>query len=113
MDELDEGQAGMLADRAGQIALAYGSVKLQESLAKGLGVDVLSIAPSSGDSDTNALTVGKYLSPQVLVRYEQLLNEDSAFFMHLDYKFFKDYMLHTQVSQGDDSGVEVKWEKDW
>ncbi len=114
-DELDEGQSGLMAERAGQVALAYGSVKLQESLAKELGVDVLSIAPQSGDSEKSALTVGKYLNTKVMVRYEQVLDEDSAFYVHLDYNLTsnQEWKLHTQVSQGEASGVEIKWEKEW
>ena len=114
-DELDEGQSGLMAERAAQVAIAYGSVELQERLAKQLGVDVLSIAPSSGDNDKSSLTVGKYLNPKVMVRYEQVLSEESAFYVHLDYALTEsqDWKLHSQVSQGEASGVEVKWEKDW
>ena len=113
--ELDEGQAGLMAERTAQIAAAYGSVKLQESVAKRLGVDVVSIAPREDDSETSALTVGKYLNPRVMVRYEQVLDEESAFFVHLDYSLVasQEWKLHTQVSQGEASGVEIKWEKDW
>lgn len=112
-DELDEGQSSLLAERAGQIAAAYGANALAESVAKEIGVDVLSIAPREGDEDTTALTVGKYLSPRVLVRYEQLLDEESAFFVHLDYHFWRELKLHTQVSQGEQSGAELKWSTDW
>lgn len=113
LEELDEGQTGLLASRAAQIAAAYGSSRLQESLARQLGVDVVSIAPREGDEETTALTVGKYLSPRVMVRYEQLLREGSAFFVHLDYAFAGTFRLHTQVSQGEESGVQLKWQRDW
>jgi len=114
-DGLDEGQSGLMAERASQIAVAYGSVKLQESMARELGVDVLMIAPREGDEETNALTVGKYLSPKVLVRYERTLSEESAFFVHLDYHLTanQEWKAHTQVSQGEESGLELRWEKDW
>ncbi|MDY0109522.1 MAG: translocation/assembly module TamB domain-containing protein [Candidatus Krumholzibacteria bacterium] len=113
LDELDEGQSGLLASRAAQIAAAYGSTRLQESLARQLGVDVVSLAPREGDEETTALTVGKYLSPRVMLRYEQLLREGSAFFVHLDYAFAGAFRLHTQVSQGEESGVQLKWLRDW
>jgi len=114
-DELNEGQSGLMADRAGEIALAYGSARLQENVAKELGVDVLTIAPRDGDSDTSSLTVGKYLNPKVMVRYEQVLSQNSAFFVHLDYSLTESqvWKLHTQVSQGEASGIEIRWEKDW
>jgi translocation and assembly module TamB len=114
-DELDEGQSGLMAERAAQMALAYGSVQLQERLARELGVDVLSIAPRADDSSKSSLTVGKYLNPKVMVRYEQILSEESAFFVHLDYSLVEsqEWKLHSQVSQGEASGVEIKWEKDW
>ena len=113
LDELDEGQTGLLASRAAQLAAAYGSARLQASLARQLGVDVVSVAPREGDEETTALTVGKYLSPRVMVRYEQLLREGSAFFVHLDYAFAGAFRLHTQISQGEESGVQLKWQRDW
>lgn len=113
LDELDEGQSALLVNRAGDIAAAYGSVKLQEGLGRELGLDVLTIAPREDDSETTALTVGKYLDPQVMVYYEQLLREESAFYLHLNYSFLPTFKLHTQISQGEESGVELKWEQDW
>lgn len=112
-DELDDGQAGFLAQRAAQLAAASGSVALQERLARELGADVLTIAPSGDRDDTTALTLGKYLSPRVLVRYEQLLSEESAFYVHLDYTLVQGLKLHTQVSQGEASGAALRWEKSW
>ncbi len=112
-DELDEGQSGLLADRATEIAASYGASKLQERVAKQLGLDVVSISPKSGESETTTLTVGKYLNPKVMVRYEQLLRESSAFFVHLDYLLARQLKVHTQVSQGEASGVELKWERNW
>ncbi|HOX25544.1 MAG TPA: translocation/assembly module TamB domain-containing protein [Candidatus Krumholzibacteria bacterium] len=113
--ELNEGQANLMAERAGQIATAYGSTRLQEAVGRELGVDVLTIAPREDDSETNALTIGKYLSPKVMVSYEQLMRQESAFLVHLNFSLSanQDWKLHTQVSQGEASGVEIKWEKDW
>jgi autotransporter translocation and assembly factor TamB len=113
-DELSEGQSGLMTERAAQIAAAYGSVALQESLAKELGVDVLSIAPKEG-TDKSALTVGKYLNPRTMVRYEQVLDQASAFFVHLDYILTEsqEWRVHSQISQGEASGVDLRWEKDW
>ncbi len=112
-DELDEGQAGLLADRAGQIALAYGASRLQEAVAREVGLDVVQIGPREDDSETTTLTVGKYLSPRVLVRYEQILDDQSGFYVHLDYRISGPLKLHTQVSQGEESGAEFAWEKDY
>ncbi|MEZ4387737.1 MAG: translocation/assembly module TamB domain-containing protein [Candidatus Krumholzibacteriia bacterium] len=113
VDELDDGQSGLLTQRARQLAAAYGSQTIQDNVARQLGVDVLSILPAAGPDEASSLTVGKYLNPKVLVRYEQLLSAESAFFVHLDYSFWRDVKLHSQVSQGDASGLELKWEVDW
>ncbi len=113
VDELDDGQSGLLTQRARQLAAAYGSQSVQQNVARQLGVDVLSIMPADTNEDASALTVGKYLSPKVLVRYEQLLSAQSAFFVHLDYSFWRDVKLHSQISQGDASGLELKWQIDW
>jgi len=100
-------------DRAGEIALAYGATRLQEAVAKETGLDVVQIGPSEGGADATSLTVGKYLSPKVLVRFEQILDEESGFYVHLDYRISGPVKLHTQVSQGQASGAEIAWEKDF
>ena len=98
--ELDEGQAGMVADRTAQILASYGSVQLQDWASGQLGLDLVSIEPSADDEDATSLVVGKYLDPKVVIRYEQVMSDESAWYVHLDYLVTSFLKLHSVISDG-------------
>ena len=107
-DELEQGQAGMMADRAGQVLASYGSVQLQDWASGQLGVDVVSIQPSEENQDVSSLVVGKYLQPNIVVRYERVMDEDSAQYVHMDYLWTSSFKVHTEIYDGG-SGLELVW----
>jgi autotransporter translocation and assembly factor TamB len=107
-DDLEQGQAGMMADRAGQVLASYGSVQLEDWASGQLGVDVVSIAPSEEHDDANSLVVGKYLQPDVVVRYERVMDEESDQYVHLDYLWTTYFKVHTEIYNGG-SGLELVW----
>ncbi len=108
-DELDEGQAGMVADRTAQILASYGSVKMQDWASGQLGLDLVSIEPSADDENATSLVVGKYLDPKVVLRYEQVMSDESAWYVHLDYLVTSFLKLHSVISEGAESGLEMMW----
>lgn len=112
LDELDEGQSNLLAQRTQQIAAAYGAAMLSQRIGQRLGVDILSIEPSS-DGGAASLVVGQYLSPDVVVQYEQVLEEGAAALVRLEYAITRTLRLETTASQGEHSGVEIEWRKDY
>jgi len=63
--------------------------------------------------NASALLVGKYLSPEVIVQYEQVLEQNSAFYVRLEYTINRFFAVETTASQGDESGLAVKWAKDY
>jgi autotransporter translocation and assembly factor TamB len=110
LDQLEEGQVDMVADRAAQIALAYGTTQLQDSIETNQNlIDIISIEPSQRDSAASSLIVGKYLSPEVLVRYEQVMDEQAAWYVHLNYLISNLVRLHGVISDGQESGAEIMW----
>jgi len=109
VNELEEGQAGMVADRSAQILASYGSVQLQDWASAQLGLDLVSIEPSADDESATSLVVGKYLDPKVVIRYEGVMSEESAWYVHLDYLVTSFLKLHSVISEGAESGVEMMW----
>ena len=111
LDELDDGQSSLLAQRTQEIAAAYGASVLSQRIGRQLGVDILSIEPAS-DGGAAALVVGQYLSPDVVIQYEQVLEEGAAAVVRLEYAITRFLRLETTASQGDHSGVELEWRRD-
>jgi autotransporter translocation and assembly factor TamB len=96
----------MAADRAGEVLAAYGSVKLQDWASGQMGVDLVSVEPSKDYDEKSSLVVGKYLNPKVVVRYEKVMDEESAWYVHLDYLLSNFVKLHSEIFDGG-SGLEI------
>jgi hypothetical protein len=111
MAELEEGQGSMVSDHAAQMLAVYGSVRLQDWASGQLGLDLVSIEPSEEDDSASSLVVGKYLRPDVVVRYEQVMDETSAWYVHLDYLMTSYFKLHSEIFDGG-SGLELMFSID-
>lgn len=112
IDELDEGQTQLLRQRTQEVAAQLGANLLAQRIGQQIGVDVLALQPSS-DTGEQALVVGKYLSPDVLVTYEQVLEEGRAALVRIEYALSRFFRVETTASQGDHSGIELKWSRDY
>jgi autotransporter translocation and assembly factor TamB len=113
MDKLDGDQTQLVAQRAAAIAATYGSAELAAELAGPLGVDMLQINPAgSGQEGASSVTVGKYLSPRTLLKYEQALDSGAGFFVTLQYLLTRTITLETLVGTRQ-SGAQVNWIKDY
>jgi hypothetical protein len=113
LDNLDDGQADLVAQRSVEIAAAYGAGRLQAMIADELGLDLVRIEPHTEDASATTLTVGKYLSPKVMVSYEQTLATVSTFVVHLEYLLKGGLKVHSAVSPGEESGAELLWSRDY
>jgi translocation and assembly module TamB len=111
--ELDTGQAGLLENRASQIATTYAAGELQERLSRQLGVDLVSIRTADKEGGKSTVVLGKYLSPRVLLKYEQALNEASTFFVNLEYLLNRRFKVETLIGSNYQSGVELNWSVDY
>ena len=113
LDNLDDSQADLVAQRSAEIAAAYGAGRLQAIIADELGLDLVRIEPHTEDASATTLTVGKYLSPKVMVSYEQTLAAVSTFMVHLEYLLKGGMKIHSAVSPGEESGAELLWSQDY
>jgi len=112
LNELDEGQTALLRERTQQIAAQLGTNLLAQRIGQQIGVDILAVR-TAADGEGQALVVGKYLRPDVLVQYERILDEGAAALVRLEYALNRFFKIETTASQGEHSGVELKWSKDY
>lgn len=112
-DELDSGQTDLLGKRVASIAASMGGAKLEAKLAQELGVDMIGIRRSTGDEGGSSLVIAKYLSPRVMLKYEQALEESGRFLVNLEYLLAKSFKLETLIGHQDQSAVGLGWSKDY
>ncbi|MGD9403392.1 MAG: translocation/assembly module TamB domain-containing protein, partial [bacterium] len=114
LDSLDEGQGDMLRSRTAEIAVAMGAARLSQSLSGQGGVDVVSLRSARGEGDQgSALVVGKYLTPDLLLTYEQALKEKSTSYIVMEYTLNRFIKLETLYSNQSKTGLGVSVEKDY
>jgi autotransporter translocation and assembly factor TamB len=112
VDDLDQNQVGLLKSRATDIAAVFGTTQLEGELERRLGFDMVSIREGSGREQGSALVLGKYLSPRILLKYEQELGTESNFLFNLEYLLTKAVRLETLAGE-EQSGIEVTWQRDY
>ena len=113
MNDLDSGQTDLMEDRSREILASYGAAVLGTKMARQLGVDVITLKQPEKSDEASRLMVGKYLNPRVMVSYEQVLDDRSAFYVGLSYRLLRNLKVETTASQGAESGIELMWSKDY
>jgi autotransporter translocation and assembly factor TamB len=113
MDELDNEQMNLLGRRAADMAAAFGAAQLETRLSQQLGVDLVTIGRSSGQEGGTSLVIGKYLSPKVLLKYEQALEERARFFVNLEYFLSRHFKIETLIGHQSQSAVEFNWTREY
>lgn len=114
LEDLNEGQGSMLRDRTADVLITMGAAKLQQSLAGQGGIDIVSVRSARGESDQGtALVVGKYITPDLLVSYEQALKERSTSYIVLEYMLTRYMKLETLYSNQNRTGVGISAEKNY
>ena len=64
-------------------------------------------------TEGTSLLIGKYLSPRVLLKYEQGLDQWSTFFINLEYFLNRNFKIETLLSQEGQSGLQVNWGREY
>ncbi len=113
LDQLDTDQMNLVRRRTTDLLAIYGSSLLDSSVGQQLGVDMITVAEGRNENEGSALVVAKYLSPKVLLKYEQALSDWTMFFITLEYRFFGDFNLQTIVGRNGESGAELNWSHDY
>ena len=59
------------------------------------------------------MVIGKYISPRVLLKYEQVLEDRTRFFVNLEYFLTRHFKVETLIGHQSQSAVELNWTKDY
>jgi len=113
LNELNDGQGNMLKDRMTDVLVAMGAARLQQEIAGQYGIDLVSIRSGRGDSQENALVVGKYLTPKLLVSYEQGLKEKSTSYIVMEYLLHRSVRVETLYGNDGRSSAGINLQKDY
>ena len=108
LDQLDENQTELLKGRAGDLALSFGATRISSTLSGELGVDLVSVQPTSQGTGS-ALVIGKYISPRILLKYEQAIQSTEDFLVNVEYLLTRHLRLETFYGQQSQSGAELNW----
>jgi len=106
------GGAGSGDASASALLVGLGLSQLQRRAAERIGLDTIEYRQSTAEGEASSLAVGKYLSPKLLIRYEQSLGEASAFLVKLNYLLSRQLKLETSYEAGGNSGIEVFWTRE-
>jgi translocation and assembly module TamB len=113
-NNLDEGQAGLVKERSTEMLASVGAVKLQEELGSQLGIDVLTLKSTGRGNSNLALSVGKYISPRVLLSYAYSLEDATESYVSVEYFLKGRFKLEsTYRSQTGRSSLGVGWSKEY
>jgi translocation and assembly module TamB len=113
LDQLDSGQESLLQARMLAVLAQYGADSVSGDVTRALGVDMISYDEAGDRSGRSALTIGKYLNPRTLVKYEQIIDREIAYLLRLEYALTQAIKVETAFGQGTASGVDLLWSRDY
>ncbi|MCP4293299.1 MAG: hypothetical protein GY780_15855 [bacterium] len=107
-EENDPG--AQLRDNLAALAVVFGGAGIQNKVSNTLGVDMVELG--SGSDGDSTLSVGKFLTPKILLKYNQSLEKSGTYFMTMEYSLSKYFKLLSTYGEGEEtSGLELKWTK--
>jgi translocation and assembly module TamB len=112
-EQLDDGQANLMKDRSREMLISVGAARLQTELGGQLGIDVVTVKNTGEDNTSTALSVGKYLKPQVLLSYAYALDKDSDSFISLEYFLKGQFKVETIFGNQGQTSLGIGWSKDY
>ena len=69
-------------------------------------------ANEDADKGMNIM-VGRYITPEILLRYEMSLEDSQDYTVNLEYWISQRISLQSYYSQARESGIELNWSKDY
>lgn len=109
MDEENDPSRELQKNLAG-LAMAFGTKGLQDTMSDSFGVDLVQMGSDSSGAST--LMVGKFITPDIILKYNQSLENSGTYFMTLEYSLNRYFKMVTTYGQGEEaSGAELRWSK--
>ena len=107
LDDLSGDQEGLVRQRATDLVTAFGTAQLEARLSQQLKVDLVTLNRNAEGGD--ALVIGKYIHQNVLLKYEQVLDEWSSSFVNLEYYLSRHIKVETMISRHAQSAASLNW----
>ena len=109
MDEENDPSKELQKNLAG-LAMSFGAKGLQDSMGDSFGVDMVQMGSDSEGGST--LMVGKFITPDIMLKYHQSLEKTGTYFMTLEYSLNRYFKVVSTYGQGEEaSGAELRWSK--
>jgi hypothetical protein len=102
MNELGTNERVSLAARAGALAASAIATPIADSVARALDLDVFEIRPSSDITTGGSITIGRQLSDNLFVGFQQQFGTEEASQLSFEYRLTEFLRLVTSFAQGAD-----------
>ncbi len=100
--------ATQMRENLAAMAVMFGGAGIQNKMSTTLGVDMVEMG--SGTQGDSTIMVGKFITPKILLKYNQSLEIGGTYFMTLEYTLSKYFKFLSTYGQGEEaSGLELKW----
>ena len=104
----EEDPRAQLNENIAALAFAFGTRDVRRSVTSTFGVDTVEMGSDSQGGST--IAAGKYIGPQILLKYHQSLEASGTYFMTLEYFVTSMIRVVSTYGQGEEaSGLELKW----
>lgn len=110
---LDQAGVDLVQQQAVNAVEAFAIPQLESGVGEQLGISMIQLKQDEDQDQGLSLVVGKYITPQVLLKYEQSLSEGQSHTVHLEYWINRYLSLQTFYSERKQSGVELRVRKDY
>lgn len=110
---LDQAGSDLVQQQAVNAVEAFAIPQLEGGVASELGISMIQLKQSEEKDQDLSLVVGKYITPQVLLKYEQSLSERQTYTVRLEYWITRHLSLQSFYSEQRSSGVEARIRKDY
>ncbi|MBD3163029.1 MAG: hypothetical protein GF346_11470, partial [Candidatus Eisenbacteria bacterium] len=110
---LNSEQSARLEDRALATAEQFAASRLATEIGREVGIDMVEYESSQSDSLGRGVTIGKYLSPNLLVKYEQNLEDAKDIGVVIEYYLGRGFRLEMHSRRYEQDGMILNWEKDY
>jgi len=117
VNELDPEQQDNLTEQATptqqlmqniqDLVMVFGSQGIEKSVSGRIGLDQIRVGPGRGG---NALILGKFLNPRMLLKYQQSLVRSGTYNMTVEYTLNRLLRLISTYGHEEASGLELRWQ---
>jgi hypothetical protein len=111
--DLDGAQTQLLQDQTAAALSQFAAPMLENELTQSLGISMMQLRAGENPDEGLSLVVGKYVTPQILLKYEQSLKDRQKYTVNAEYWLTRNLRIETRLSQAHSTGIELNWSTDY